>query len=201
MEPKTVVIIPGCNECLFARRAYIVMARTFADYGWSVVPVEINWEKQNFADWKSEMLEQVDMCASRVDLCIGFSYGAVLALELSKVRNVDVVFAASVSPVYEEQKGVRAPDMAKREDVQHEGRRPLMSDLKLSRASLVRHFIGTNDYPHCMQDAENVVKAIGADRASCTWIPEATHDVDHEAYLKTLFGAICEQIKQHMKAA
>ncbi|MEY4722502.1 MAG: hypothetical protein RLZZ324_15 [Candidatus Parcubacteria bacterium] len=189
------IIIPGYTEIVFGN-GYFEMTRALTHAGWRVLPIFIDWQSGLFPEWRQQLLAQVRGFGN-VDLCIGFSYGAILALEISKSQSVHTVFAASTSPVFCEQHALRTEEyrMANKEELASLSGVTLAS-LKDSRAVHVRFFMGTDDFPLCMTEIPNVQRAIGEHRSSLTWIPEATHSISHPAYVDAMCRAIMQEAER-----
>ena len=98
---KKLYIIPGFGETM-KDKPYKEIQKNAKDKGYEVIPIDLSWNRHTMSDWIREAREKVLKYGDNNSFVLGFSFGAFMAIELSKEFSFRKVFVCSLSPYYSE---------------------------------------------------------------------------------------------------
>ena len=100
---KRLYIIPGFNETT-REKAYLQIKKIATRKGYDVFPINISWKYKTGSDWLEEARGKIlkDNNKEIDSSILGFSFGALIAIELSKEFQFNNMYICSLSPYYSE---------------------------------------------------------------------------------------------------
>ena len=98
---KKLYIIPGFGETT-KDKPYKEIQKNAKDKGYEVIPIDLSWSRNTMSDWIREAREKVLEYGDNNSSILGFSFGAFVAVELSKEFSFKKIFVCSLSPYYSE---------------------------------------------------------------------------------------------------
>jgi len=98
---KRLYIIPGFGETT-RDKPYKDIQKNAKNKGYEVVPISLSWSRHTMSDWIIEARKKVLEYGDNNSSILGFSFGAFIAIELSKEFSFKKIFVCSLSPYYSE---------------------------------------------------------------------------------------------------
>lgn len=193
---KTLFIIPGIGESIRSN-SYTRIAKQAKKLGIKVVPVSIHWyENMVTSDYLKEALAKIKKRYSK-DECnaiLGFSVGALIAVQVARKIKFNHVFLCSLSPYFKNDIW-ELPNEAK----EYLGN-SFMSDLRKytfpkELNSHVSFFFGKDDWPIAIAKARQKFRSLHAEKKDFNLIKRTKHELSAKyidqivAKLKSAFGA------------
>jgi hypothetical protein len=184
MQRTTLFVIPGFGESM-RDPAYRELARQARRAGLRVIGVDVHWDRTTFSDWVEESLRKAGSLDNAIIL--GFSFGAMVALEIARQNRVSKIIACSPSPFYQED----IPQI--RANVQFLGVRRLREFAELrfpeTLRSRVVFMMGESDWDYAILALKRRYRECRG-RKKLVLIPGVGHDIGDRSYLAAIMREI-----------
>ncbi|MDP1625037.1 MAG: hypothetical protein Q8L64_04680 [bacterium] len=173
-------IIPGYGQSTRCKE-YRKLADIATKFGYEAVKVNPDWSKGSFEHWTNTFLEAVDDRTSKKSIVIGFSFGAIIALQASQKIALNKVFLCSLSPYFSKD----LVDLPK--SVSRAFGKRFMSSLKDnhypdSSTTSAFFIFGENDWPVAIEKARSIFSRYAGKKKFCL-VKDADHSLTDEYLL------------------
>jgi len=192
MNSKTFFLIPGFKMQI-RDKSFGWLVKFLKDQGFRVVGVPVKWRYQTLSQNAESFKEFFNKNKGEVNYILGFSYGAVITLLTANELNPKKIFLCSLSPDFPEdtvhmKRWIMKYIGKKRfDDVKTRSGRKLAKELKVPSVVFYGEKEG-KQYPRLKVRCEETVKL--AKNSKLIIIKNATHKIDHPAYIEAVKKAI-----------
>jgi pimeloyl-ACP methyl ester carboxylesterase len=195
------VIIPGATEHT-GQKPYDLFKEELEEAGWQVVTCDIDWDYGNktLTQWMDEartVMNSLGDCP--IDMVLGFSMGALMAMQLSLQFKINTIIAASPSPYLAEDLRYmpECVSSAKQDEEMAAFCKYTRSSLVNSSAQRVHIVYGEEDWPPLIPSAMQVKKILG-EKATIDVLPDAPHRISSLRYYPAILQLIARCTPKEM---
>lgn len=183
MTKTKIYIIPGLGESTRMIN-YREIIKSFKKEGFEIVPINITWSTDmSMGDYINQANKQIPNLSDN-DYIMGFSFGAYIALILSKKKKVKGFIFCSLSPYFKENL-----KYIPKESVEYFGKKMIDSFKRYSFPAVSKSkawfIVGEKDWPLVIKRAEESFNKWKGEKELII-VKKAEHELKHSNYIKEM---------------